>query len=93
MTPTPDDRAKDICIEMEVDTTARLSGDDWATLERLIAQAIREAEDAARSQALEGAARCFEQMSGLLSAEQAAWCIRDLIENPPDWNLKSPKEV
>lgn len=48
---TAEDRAKDICDEMDAETSARMSGDDWATLEALIASAIREAEDAALERA------------------------------------------
>ena len=47
----PEDRAKTICTILEADTSARLEGDDWATLERLIVEEIRDAEDAALERA------------------------------------------
>lgn len=93
MTDTPaltaEGRAKQVLDG--VDSGSLFTLWDCGALEAAIASAIREAEDTARQQALEGAACCFDQIEALLSADQVAWAIRDLVENPPDWNLKPKK--
>ncbi len=56
--------------------------------EAIIASAIREAQASARNEALERTATVFEALPDqiVLTPEQSAWAIRDMIDNPPDWD-------